>query len=125
SGPREPAPWNHAEDGVATRSDRDRDGQDVVDEQGAAAHHAEAWPEELRRDDVTPTTRRKVLDDPGIRVADDEDGEGHSYREADRQGAVFPAVLYQLTKRLVGAVGARRESVCAKADPRKHRDERD
>ena len=77
----EPRARDQAEDGVAARRDRGRDGEHVVDEQRAAADDAEARAQQLGGDDVAAAARGEVLDDAGVRVGDDEDGE----RGAERQ----------------------------------------
>ena len=68
-----------------------------------------------------PPPAGKLLDDPAVARADDEDREGGREREEDREPDVFAERL----ERFLRSVGARRETVGAEPDPRQDRDERD
>ncbi len=115
---------DHAEDGVAARGDRRRDGEDVVDEERAPADDTELLAEELRGDDVASSARRKVLDDSRVGVGDDEDGERRADGEADRERGVV-ALLRELAKGFVWPVGRGGEPVRSEPDPGEHGDERE
>src|SRR5262249_29773273 len=101
--------------------DGNGDRQHVVDEQSGARQHADAWSEQLARDEISAAAGRKLLDDPAVAVADDEDGE----RRRQRQEHGETRVIAEGTKRLVGTVRPRRQTVGAEPHPRQERNQRE
>ena len=66
-----PRRGKEAADGVGARGERDRDREDVVDEQRGARENADGLAEQLARDDVSAAARREMLDDAAVARADD------------------------------------------------------
>ena len=122
---------HEVEQRVATGGDRDRDGEDVVDQQRATGDHARLTSEQLGGDHIPAAAVRKVLDHAAVRVRDDEHGHRRRDREKHRQ---IPLAFHlagdrvahdQVLERLGRTVGRRRQSVRAEADPGEKRDQRD
>ncbi len=86
----EPRRRKEAEDGVRPRRDRDRDRQDVVDDERRTRDHPRSLPEELRRDDVPAAAGGERLDDLRVAPRDDEDGEHGGRRDEEGQDGVPP-----------------------------------
>jgi len=102
-----------AEQRVASRGDRDRNGHDVVDQQRTARDHAEPRPEQLGRHQVAAAAVRKLLDDVAVGVGDDTDRQRRQRRQHQRQRRV----VAERAKRLLGSVRGRRQTVGAEANP--------
>ena len=108
-----PGDRQEAEEGVHAARDRDRDRQDIVDEQGGAGDDARRAAEELGRDDVASAARGKERNHLGIAGGNDEDGDRHEGRERPDQ----VRVLSGREERLLGAVAGRRQAVRPETDP--------
>ena len=78
-----------AEQGVAAGGDRDGDGHDVIHQQGAAGYDPRLLAEDVGGDDVAAASVGKVLDDAGVGVGDDENGQrgGQCQRPGPGSGA--------------------------------------
>ncbi len=105
-----------AEEGVGAAGDRDRDREDVVDQERAAGDDAGRGGEELARDQVAAAPGREERDD--LRVAgadgDDRDDRGQGHEEAQVR------VAEERLEGLLRAVARRREPVGAEAHPGEH-----
>ena len=109
-----------AEDRIGARGNGDRDCEHVVHEKRGAGEHAPVLPKELRRHNVSAAAGRKVLDDAGVRVADDEDRQRCRQREKNSEARVLPELLEGLFR----TVRAGRQAVRSEADPCEERNER-
>ena len=110
-----------AEDRVATGRHRDRDRQDVVDDERASGDDAESGAEQLGGDEVAAAAARKMFDDARVGEGDDEDRRrGHQGQE-NREVGVRP----EGPEGFLGAVGRGGEAVRAEPDPGQKRDEGD
>ncbi len=116
-----PGDRQEAEDLVDPGSDRRRDRQDVVEDEGAARDHAEPGAEQLGRDEVSATAAGKELDDLAVAGRDDDDGRGDHEGEEHRE----VGVRAQRLERLLGTVRGGRQPVGAQPDPRQKGRERD
>ena len=85
---------------IASGRDRDGDGQDVVDEQRASRHHADAIAEELRGDEIAAAAAGEVLDE--IRVGDRDDRDRHRRHRHEDDGEVV--VRTECFVRFLGSV---------------------
>ena len=110
-----------APDGLASRGDRHRDGEDVVDEQRGAGDEAGSRAQEPRRHHVPAAAEGEVLDDPGVGERDEQHRPGR--RERQRRGEEVQVADGPVE--LVGAVGRGGEAVGAQPHPGEQRDERD
>src|ERR1700693_1416214 len=81
--------WKNAEDLVGAAGDRDRDGEDVVDEESRPRHNSPAGSKQLRRDDVSTPAEGEPLDDLRVGEGDDKDGDRRSQRERNREICVL------------------------------------
>src|SRR5205085_5410175 len=108
-----PLLWEVAEDGLAAGRDRGSAGQDVIDQQRRAAHHAGARSDQARGDDVSAAAEREMLDDLRVGGGDDEDGDPGREREEDGEVLVLAEVLEGLFR----TVRAGGQAVRAEADP--------
>ena len=79
-----------AEEGVGAGDEGDRDGQHIVDEERAARHDAGPLADGMGSHDVAAAAVGKVLDDAGVSVGDDQDGEGRGEGQEDREVGVGP-----------------------------------
>ena len=101
------------EDCIGTSGNRNRDGQNVVDQQRAAGNNAGRAAEQFGRDHVTTAAVREVLDDPTIRVRNDENRQRRCQREHYRQ----ICMAAERQKCFGRSVGRGRQTVCAQPDP--------
>ncbi len=63
-----------AEESIRAAGDGDGDGQDVVNQQSATGHHAEARPQELAGDQVATAAGGEQFDDLRIAATNNKDG---------------------------------------------------
>jgi hypothetical protein len=112
---------DEAEERVASRRDRHRDGQHVVDDQRAARDDAGPLAQQLGRDHVAAAAMRELLDNAAVRGGDDHNRQRHRHGNAERQVRVRAERL----ERLLRTVGRRREAVRAQAHPGQERDQRE
>ncbi len=109
----QPCGGEKAENSVGAARDRERDGQQVVDQERAPRYHADRRRQELARHQVTAAAGRKELYDLVIARADDEDRNNRSQRDKYSQVRV-PA---ERQERLLRPVAGRGKAVGAQPDP--------
>ena len=102
-----------AEEGIGAGDEGDGDGEHIVDEEGAARYDARLFADGVGGDDVPAASVGEMLDDPGVGVGNDKDGERRGEGEKDGEVRVGP----EGPERLFGTVGRGREAVRPEADP--------
>ena len=111
----------HAEHLVRAAGDRDRDRQDVVNEQGRSGDHTPLRPQQLAGHDVAAAAKRELANDLGVGERDDEHRDRAGEGECQRQ----VGVLAQRAEGFIRPIGRRGQSVGAQANPCQKRDQRD
>src|SRR5437588_8035561 len=90
-----------AEDLVDTGSDRDRDRQDVVDDERGPRDDSEAGAKQLRRDEISASSSGEQLDHLAVSQRNDE----NRARRHERQRHGQIAVLSEGLERRLRAIG--------------------
>jgi hypothetical protein len=108
-----------AEDGVCAAGNRKRDGEHIVDEQGAARNHAGRGRQQLACHEITAAPRGEQLDYLGVALADDEDGDDRC--KADKNGQIVMALQGQ--ECLFRAIAGGGKTVGPQTNPGKKSDE--
>ena len=108
-----------AEECVGAGDEGDRDGEHIVDQEGAARDDARPLADRMGGHDVAAASVGEMLDDPRVGVRDDKDGERRGEGKKDGEVGVGP----EGPERLFGAVGRGREAVRPEADPGQDGDE--
>ncbi len=114
-------PGQEREQCVDAARHRDRDGEDVVDDEGAAGDKARGGPEQAAGDLVAAPAVREQLDDLVVGEGDHEHGDCRQRRQVEPERSVRA----ERKERLRRPVAGRRQAVGAEPDPGKESDERD
>ena len=96
------------------------DSQHIVNQKGAAGDNAGLFTQHMGGDDITAAAMRKMLNDSGVRVRDDENRKRR--RQTQQNGQIRMGSKRAIC--LLGAVGRRRKPVSAKSYPRQNRNQR-
>src|ERR1700730_11389409 len=80
-----PLDWQETEDRVSAAGDRDRDRQDVIDDQSASGDQARVATEQLGRYQISAASGRKLVDCLTVRRGDYEYGQRHQERQENRE----------------------------------------
>ena len=115
---RRPLDRKKTEDRVSPAGDRDRDRQDVIDDQSASGDQAREAPEEFGRYQISAASGRKLVDCLTVRRGDYEYGQRHQQRQENRE-VLMRAESYECFFR---AVARRAQTVGPQAHPREEGD---